>query len=72
MDLTIKGGMGGEETFKELLKLNPNVKAIVASGYSTKKILSDFKNYGFAGMLSKPFMMSDLLKEIERLLENKE
>jgi len=72
LDLTIKGGMGGEETFKKLLKLNPNVKAIVASGYSTKKILSDYKQFGFAGMLTKPFRMSDLLKEIERLLENKE
>jgi PAS domain S-box-containing protein len=71
LDLTIKGGMGGDETFQELLQINPNVKAIVASGYSTKKILSDYKHFGFAGMLSKPFMMSDLLKEIERLLENK-
>ena len=72
LDLTIKGGMGGDETFKKLLELNPNVKAIVASGYSTKKILSDYKQFGFAGMLSKPFMMSDLLEEIEKLLENKE
>ncbi len=71
LDLTIKGGMGGDDAFQELLQINPNVKAIVASGYSTKKILSDYKNFGFAGMLSKPFMMSDLLKEIERLLENK-
>ncbi len=70
LDLTIKGGMGGDEAFQELLQINPDVKAIVASGYSTKKILSDFKHFGFAGMLSKPFMMSDLLKEIERLLEN--
>jgi len=71
LDLTIKGGMGGDEAFQELLKINPKVKAIVASGYSTKKILSDYAKFGFAGMLSKPFMMSDLLKEIERLLENK-
>ncbi|MHA1647825.1 MAG: response regulator, partial [Promethearchaeota archaeon] len=72
LDLTIKGGMGGDEAFQELLLINPDVKAIVASGYSQKKILSDYKHFGFAGMLSKPFMMSDLLKEIERLLENKE
>ncbi|MHA1473797.1 MAG: hybrid sensor histidine kinase/response regulator, partial [Promethearchaeota archaeon] len=69
LDLTIKGGMGGDEAFQELLKINSNVKAIVASGYSTKKILSDYKHFGFAGMLSKPFMMTDLLKEIERLLD---
>ena len=64
--------MGGDETFKELLKINPNVKAIVVSGYSTQEILSNFKNFGFAGMLSKPVKMTDLLKEIERLLENRE
>ncbi|MHA1720830.1 MAG: PAS domain-containing hybrid sensor histidine kinase/response regulator [Promethearchaeota archaeon] len=69
LDLTIKGGMGGEETFQNLKKIDPNVKAIVASGYSTKKILSDYKHFGFAGMLSKPFKMSDLLREIEKLME---
>ncbi len=43
LDLTVKGGMGGKETFKKLLKLDPQVKAIVSSGYSTDIVMTDFK-----------------------------
>ena len=34
MDLTIPGGMGGKEAIERLLELDPEVKAIVASGYA--------------------------------------
>jgi PAS domain S-box-containing protein len=34
LDLTIKGGMGGEETLAELLKVDPHAAAIASSGYS--------------------------------------
>lgn len=64
MDLTIPGGMGGEETIKEILKLDPEAKAIVASGYSSDPVISDFATYGFRGYLVKPFSMLELDKAI--------
>ncbi|MCK5511890.1 MAG: PAS domain S-box protein, partial [Thermodesulfovibrionia bacterium] len=45
MDLTIRGGMGGKETIKKMLEINPKVKAIVSSGYSNDPIMADFKQY---------------------------
>jgi PAS domain S-box-containing protein len=60
LDLTIPGGMGGEETIRRLRTLDPAVRAIVASGYSSDPILSNFRSYGFQGMVAKPFLIEDL------------
>ncbi len=60
MDLTIPGGMGGKDTIEELLQKVPEVKAIVASGYSNDPIMGDFSDYGFKGVLKKPFALAEL------------
>ena len=41
LDLTVIGGMGGEKTIQQLLNIDPNVKAIVSSGYSDSPILAN-------------------------------
>ena len=55
LDLTIPGGMGGKEAIKKLLEIDPEVKAIVSSGYSDDPVLANFQEYGFKGMMPKPF-----------------
>lgn len=55
LDLTVAGGMGGKETIKKLLEIDPNVKAVVSSGYSSDKIMSEYSQYGFKGVMPKPF-----------------
>jgi DNA-binding NarL/FixJ family response regulator len=69
MDLTIPGGMGGEDAMKELLALDPQVKAIVTSGYSTDQVMSNYTKFGFRGRLAKPFRMKDLENELFRTLD---
>ncbi|HEY7545498.1 MAG TPA: response regulator, partial [Blastocatellia bacterium] len=49
LDLTIPGGMGGKEAIKKLLEIDPDVKAIVSSGYSNDPIMTRFREYGFSG-----------------------
>jgi PAS domain S-box-containing protein len=61
-DLTVPGGMGGKEAVARLLEVDPEVKAIVSSGYSHDPVLADFRSYGFRGVIEKPY-------EIERLGE---
>ena len=58
--MTVPGGMGGKETIKELLKIDPSVKAIVSSGYSTDAIMTDFSKYGFRGVVTKPYKVEEL------------
>jgi CheY-like chemotaxis protein len=69
LDLTVKGGMNGEEAIKQLLRIDPQVKAIVSSGYATDLIMSDFERYGFKAALTKPFMWSQLKDVLNKLLE---
>ena len=67
LDLTIPGGMGGIETMQELLKIDPDVTAIVSSGYSTAPVMADYARYGFSGVMMKPYsitQVSDLMKNI--------
>jgi len=60
MDLTIPGGMGGKEAIQQLLKIDPQVTAIVSSGYSNDPIMSDFEKYGFRGVATKPYRIEKL------------
>jgi len=69
MDLTIPGGIGGQEAVKQLLAIGPKAKVIVSSGYSTDPVMANYKDYGFKGRLVKPFQMDDLKKELSRVME---
>lgn len=60
LDLTVKGGMSGKDAVKRLLEIDPQVKAIISSGYSNDPVMADFKKYGFIGALPKPYTMKDL------------
>ena len=68
MDLTIPGGMGGKEAIKKLLEIAPEAKAIVSSGYSTDPIMANFKEYGFKGVLPKPYTIDELKNILNNVL----
>ena len=71
MDLTVPGGMGGAETLAELRKLDPMVKAIVSSGYSSNPVLANYREHGFCGMVAKPYEVNDLLRVLHDVLREK-
>ena len=68
LDLIIADGMGGVETLARLRELDPGVKAVVSSGYSTDVVLSDHRAHGFAGMIAKPYRQEELLAVLRRVL----
>jgi two-component system cell cycle sensor histidine kinase/response regulator CckA len=68
LDLTVPGGMGGEKTMAELQKINPDVIAIVSSGYADSSLLADFEGHGFAAMIPKPYMVNELLAVVTKAL----
>lgn len=68
MDLTVIGGMGGEECFRHLRELDPNVRAIVASGYDNDEMKRQFLDLGFCGYLTKPYRVGDLSRILKQVL----
>jgi PAS domain S-box-containing protein len=68
MDLTIPGGMGGQEAAQKLLEVDPKAKIIVASGYSNDPVMADYKKYGFQAAIAKPFDLKDLSDAIASVL----
>lgn len=70
MDLTVPGGMGGKEAIKEIIAANPQVKAIVSSGYSNNPIMANYGEYGFSAAVSKPYRQEELIKVINRIIGN--
>ena len=68
LDLTIPGGMGGKETIKPLLEIDPGVKAIVSSGYANDPIMADYKESGFSGVVVKPYNIDEMEKTLDNLL----
>ena len=71
MDLTIPGGMGGQETMQRLLELDPDVIGIVSSGYCNDPILSNYGHYGFSGIVEKPYSPDALGNVLHDLLHSK-
>lgn len=71
IDLTIPGGMGGREAIKELLKIDPHVKAIVSSGYSNDPIMADYETYGFKGVIAKPYSIQELRRAVSDVINGK-
>jgi PAS domain S-box-containing protein len=71
LDLTVSGGMGGKETMARLLKIDPQVTAIVSSGYSDDPIMADFQKYGFTAVIVKPYKTSELGKVLKEAISKK-
>jgi PAS domain S-box-containing protein len=68
MDLTVPGGMGGQEAVAHLRDYDPNIKAIVSSGYANDPIIADYERYGFCGVVSKPYKINELNEVLYKVI----
>ena len=71
LDLTVPGGMGGAQVIPELLKIDPKVKAVVSSGYSNDPIMSNYEDYGFCGVIPKPYSENQLSELLNKIINGK-
>jgi CheY-like chemotaxis protein len=68
LDLTVPGGMGGREAVELLREIDPGVRAIVSSGYSSDPVLANYRAYGFRGMVAKPYKIDDFTRVLRDVL----
>ncbi len=71
LDLTVPGGMGGKEAIAKLLEIDPDVKAIVSSGYANDPVMAHYKEYGFSGMVTKPYNINLMKEKLNSILTSK-
>lgn len=69
MDLTIPGGMGGQEALERLRQIDPTVKAVVSSGYANDPIMANPEAHGFCGVIPKPFTIEQLSQALAAILQ---
>jgi PAS domain S-box-containing protein len=73
MDLTIPGGLGGEDVIGELLSYDPQAQVIVSSGYSTTtNLMTKYGQYGFRAALAKPYRLAELSDVLQKLLTERD
>lgn len=69
LDLTLPGGMGGKEALKRLIEIDSTVNAIVSSGYATDATMSRYQDFGFRGVIAKPYEASELGRIVHDAIE---
>lgn len=72
MDLTVSGGTGGKEAINSLLAYDPKAVALVSTGYSKDIVIGSYREYGFSGVLSKPYTLEDLARVLSEVLHTAE
>ncbi len=72
MDLTVPGGMGGQEAIFHLRNIDPYIKAVVSSGYANDPIISDFERFGFSGVVIKPYKFDELIGVLNQVVQSKQ
>jgi CheY-like chemotaxis protein len=68
LDLSVPDGMGGKEAIGLLKAFDPDVNAVISTGFSNDPVVLDFASYGFSGKLTKPYKINDLKKVLEQLI----
>jgi CheY-like chemotaxis protein len=69
IDLTIPGGIGGKDTIKILRNINPDVKMIVASGYTHDPVMAGINKNGFSSVITKPYKLEELREALMDILK---
>jgi len=67
-DLTMPGRMSGQEAIHRLRELDPDVRAIVSSGYANDPVMSRYQEFGFCGMIAKPYEIDALGRKVAEVL----
>lgn len=68
LDLTVPGGMGGEECARRLRALDPHAHTVVSSGYSNNPVIADYAKHGFDAVVAKPYQLGDLATVLARVI----
>jgi CheY-like chemotaxis protein len=64
--------MSGEESFRRLKEINPDVKVILSSGYNESEAIRRFTGKGLAGFIQKPYSSTALSQKVHGILKDED
>jgi len=67
----IMPGIGGKRCLEEMLKVNPNVRVLITTGYADSNLVGETLRAGARDVLHKPFRAHEMAKMIRRVLNEK-
>ncbi len=70
LDLNVKRGLGGRDPLEIITSLDPNVRAIVSTGFAKDPVMADYRSHGFKAALEKPYTKADLIAVLTSVLEH--
>ena len=68
LDLIVHRGMGGRDAAAKLIEYDPDVIALVSSGFVGDPVLQNYREYGFRGVIPKPYTSDELREGLIRVL----
>ncbi len=68
LDLTLPGALGGRETMKQLMTIDPGTKVVLFSARSDDPVCQNYREFGFCGIVNKPFELDDLSEVLGNLI----
>ena len=71
LDLSVPEGMGGKEAFEKIREVDPSVKVVISSGYTNDPMMTDYATFGLAGILAKPYRITDIKALLEKMIQKK-
>ena len=66
----IMPGLGGKETFLKLKAINPKIKVLLSSGYSTNEGVGEILKEGVGGFIQKPYRDEELIGKVREILDS--
>ena len=71
LDLSVPEGMGGKEAFEKIREVDPSVKVVISSGYTSDPMMTDYAKFAIDGILAKPYRIADIKALLEKLIQKK-
>jgi len=69
LDLSVPEGMGGKEAFEHIHALDPQAKVVMSSGYTDDPMMTGYASFGLAGILAKPYRVTDIKTLLETMIK---
>jgi len=61
--------MGGKDAIKEILKIDARAQVLVSSGYADDPVMANHREYGFCGVIAKPYTFNKLATALDQTIK---